>query len=151
LVQLNLSHNRLDTIKFEVYSPELKYLTLKNNNLVKLELDLTNCIQLDTIDLSLNNLKFESLTPLLYSLPKKVGKLITGQQKIEYRLAYDDGIGAVYVNDVLDKTNTIRWYRAGEALSTEKHYIGLKTDYYRDYSAYIENPFFPGTSIKAVW
>jgi len=148
---LDISYNRLDTIQYLAYSPQLRHLALNNNNLYKLELDLTACNNLDTINLSMNNLKFEYLTPLLYRLPKKVGKLITGQQRINYKLAYDNGIGAVYVNDVLDKTNTITWYKAGEELQTDKHYIGLKSDYYRDYSAFIENPFFPGTSIKAEW
>gem|GEM_PF-6408073 len=27
----------------------------------------------------------------------------------------------------------------------------LKNNYHRDYSAYIENPFFPDTKIKAIW
>jgi Leucine-rich repeat (LRR) protein len=148
---MDVSHNRLDTIRYEAYSPNLVHLALNDNNLYQLNLDLTDCSQLDTIDLSMNYLKFEQLTPLLYRLPKKVGKLITGRQKVMYRLAYDNGIGAVYVNDVLDKTNTIQWFKAGEKLKTEKHYIGLKSDYYRDYSAFIENPFFPETSIRAVW
>ena len=151
LRNLNISHNRLDSIRYRVYSPDLQFFSLEDNNLQKLNLDLTACLKLDILNLSMNYLKFEDLTPLLYNLPKKVGKLITGQQKVKYKLAYDNGVRAVYVNDVMDKTNTIKWYKAGEAVKTQRPYIGLKSEYYRDYSAYIENPFFPGTSIEAVW
>lgn len=146
-----ISENRLDSIGFTNKLTNLKKLDVDNNRIHYIDIDFSDCNSIDTIDLSGNRLKFENLTPLLYKLPKKVGKLITGHQDVWYNLEYDQGLNAVYIGDVLEKTCAIEWYKAGEKQEVKKHFISLKKEFYRDYDAIITNPFFPGTTLKALW
>jgi len=95
---------------------------------------------------------FEDLIPILYHLPKKLSKLISNHQKVNYKLVYDKGMNSVYFSQVIDKTNVIRWYIGDTILRGYKPFLELKKDmYYRDVRAFVRNPFFPGTVIPAEW
>jgi hypothetical protein len=148
---IDISYNLLDTVSITNLFPRLEYVNLSHNRLRYVNVNFSKCYDLNIFDLSHNLLKFESLTPLLYHLPKKLGRLITSDQEITYYLEYDQGMNAVYVSDVMDKTNLITWYKGPEKLELTKPFIELRSGYYRDYTAIIRNPFFPDTSIKAVW
>jgi hypothetical protein len=61
-------------------------------------------------------------------------------------------MNSVYFNQVLAKTDQIKWYIGNRILPETKPFLELKKNiYYRDVRAFVQNPFFPGTIFKAVW
>jgi hypothetical protein len=150
--KINLSYNLLDTVSFRSDFVNLRSVDLSHNELKKVEVNFSASKELGLFNLSYNRMKFEELIPLLYHLPKKLGKLEAGDQKVNYRLIYDKGMNSVYFSDVLDKTDEVRWYVGNKILPVTGPFLELKKGmYYRDVRAFVQNPFFPGAVFKAGW